>query len=131
MSRIVVGFRGGLEEGVVAKLVGLEGVGDVAGGHEQKYEENEEENDLPGCRRRRQRRRHATHGRRREWVGDRVVSNVSSRLQKGALGSSEVPPERDCHSHENNGRRLENDTFLVRTPLARRCGPPLLPWGNP
>ena len=33
-------------------MFGLEGVGEVAGGHEQKYEQNEEESDLP-CRRRR------------------------------------------------------------------------------
>ena len=31
MGRVVAGFRGGLEEGIVAKLVGLERVGEVAG----------------------------------------------------------------------------------------------------
>ena len=31
MGRVVADFRGGLEEGIVAKLVGLERVGEVAG----------------------------------------------------------------------------------------------------
>ena len=31
MGRVVACFRGGLEEGMVAKLVGLERVGEVAG----------------------------------------------------------------------------------------------------
>ena len=53
MGRVVAGFRGGLEEGIVAKLVGLERVGEVAGGHEQKHEEDEEESDLPHGRWRR------------------------------------------------------------------------------
>jgi len=57
-----MGSRGGLEKGVVAKLVGLERAGEIAGGHEQKYEENEEENDLPRRRRCRERRRRAAHG---------------------------------------------------------------------
>jgi len=36
MGRVVMGSRGGLEKGVVAKLVGLERAGKIAGGHEQK-----------------------------------------------------------------------------------------------
>ena len=31
MGRVVADFRGGLEEGIVAKLVGLERVGEVTG----------------------------------------------------------------------------------------------------
>ena len=31
MGRVVVDFRGGLEEGIVAKLVGFERAGEVAG----------------------------------------------------------------------------------------------------
>jgi len=63
MGRVVVAFRGGLEEGVFAGLAGLERAGEVSGSYEQKCEENEEENDFPRCRRRGKRRRCAAHGR--------------------------------------------------------------------
>ena len=51
---VVVGFRKRLGEEVTAELVGLKRAGEVAAGHKQKYEENEEEGDLPRRRRRRQ-----------------------------------------------------------------------------
>lgn len=38
---------------MIAKLAGLEGAGELAGGHEEKYEENGEESDLPRRRGRR------------------------------------------------------------------------------
>ena len=47
MGRVMAGFRGGLEEGIVAELIGLERAGEVVGNHEQRYEEDEE-SDLPG-----------------------------------------------------------------------------------
>ena len=40
-------FSRGLEGGIVAGRVGLERAGEVSSGHEQKYEEVEEESDLP------------------------------------------------------------------------------------
>ena len=51
MGRVTAGFRGGLEEGIVAELIGLERAGEVVGDREQKYED--EECDLPDRWRRR------------------------------------------------------------------------------
>ena len=48
----MAGFRGGLEEGIVVELIGLERAGEVVGDREQKYEEDEG-SDLPGRWRRR------------------------------------------------------------------------------
>ena len=52
MGRVMAGFRGGLEEGIVVELIGLERAGEVVGDREQKYEEDEG-SDLPGRWRRR------------------------------------------------------------------------------
>lgn len=58
---VAVGFRGGLEEGIVVKLAGR--AGEIAGSYEQKYKESKEENDLPRRWRRKKRSRgRAAHG---------------------------------------------------------------------